>query len=90
MSAADPLATLRFALEKYGEQVEVVPLARLVADSARANDKRPAWAKVVLPDDVVKALRGGGEGGDLLLLVRVPREVVGRSESSIILPGEVE
>jgi hypothetical protein len=90
MSAPDPLEALRFALEKYPEKVEAVPLVKLVADSARENDRRPAWAKVVLPDQVVKGLRGGGDGGDLVLLVRVPREVVGRSESAIILPGEVK
>ena len=85
----DPRKALQFALEKYPEQVEAVPLAQLVADSARQNERRPAWAKVVLPDEVVKGLRGG-DGGDLVLLVRVPRDVVGRSESSIILPGEVK
>ena len=85
----DPRKALQFALEKYPEQVEAVSLARLVSDSARENPKRPAWAKVVLPDEVVKGLRSG-EGGDLVLLVRVPRDVVGRSESSIILPGEVK
>ena len=88
MSGDDPLRALQFALEKYPERVEAVPLARLVADSARENAKRPAWAKVVLPDEVVKGLRGGE--GDLVLVVRVPRDVVGRSESSIILPGEVK
>ena len=90
MSGRDPLEALRFALDKYPERIEAVPLAELVADSARENERRPAWAKVVLPDEVVKGLRGGGESGDLVLLVRVPREVVGRSESSIILPGEVK
>ena len=89
MSENEPLRALQFALEKYPERVEAVPLARLVAESARQNERRPAWAKVVLPDEVVKALRGGGDGGDLVLLVRVPREVVGRSASSIVLPGEV-
>jgi hypothetical protein len=88
--APDVLEALRFALEKYPEQVEAVPLASLVADSARQNERRPAWAKVVLPDAVVKGLRGGDSGGDLVLLVRVPKQVVGRSESSIILPGEMK
>jgi hypothetical protein len=90
VSALDALKALQFALDKYPEQVEAVPLAQLVSDSARANERRPAWAKVVLPDDVVKGLRGGGDGGDLVLLIRVPKEIVGRSESSIILPGEVK
>jgi hypothetical protein len=89
MNESDPLRALQFALEKYPQSVEAVPLERLVTESARANDRRPAWAKLALPDDVVKGLRGGS-GRDLVLLVRVPQEVLARSESKIILPGEVK
>jgi hypothetical protein len=43
-----------------------------------------------VPDDVVKSLKGGRkEDRDLVLLVRVPRQVQERSESLIVLPGEV-
>jgi len=88
VSARDPLEALRFALDKYPQKVELVPLAQLVTESARENERRPAWAKVALPDAVVKGLRGGDGDGDLVLLVRVPREVLARGESKIVLPGE--
>lgn len=41
-----------------------------------------------MPDEVVKSVRGG-TGGDLVLLVRIPKEVRERQDSRIILPGEV-
>jgi hypothetical protein len=37
----------------------------------------------------VKGLRGGKETGDLLLLVQIPRDVLDRADSRIVLPGEV-
>jgi hypothetical protein len=85
----DPKQQLAFALEKYPERVEIASLASLMVDSARQNAKRPAYVQIALPDDVVKSLRGARSGGDLLLLARVPREVLERSTSRIVLPGEV-
>ncbi len=85
----DPLTALTFALEKYPDRVEMVPIEQLVLESARQNDKRAAYVKLAVPDDVVKSLRGRDTERDLVLLVRVPREVVTRRESLIILPGEV-
>ncbi len=83
------LKNLAFALEKYPERVEAVPLQELVTESARKNDKRPAFVKLSVPDDVVKQLRGRPEDTDLVLLVRVPKEVLQRQGSLIVLPGEV-
>jgi len=83
-----PARSLAFALDKYPERVEVVPLERLVIESARQNPKRPAYVKLAVPDEVVKAVRGNAPGDDLVLLVRVPREVLERQESRIVLPGE--
>lgn len=88
MSPRAPLEALQFALEKYPQKVELVPLGQLVTETARENQRRPAWAKIALPDELVKSLRGGDAEGDLVLLVRVPREVLARAESSIVLPGE--
>ncbi|HVS01517.1 MAG TPA: hypothetical protein VMT16_02015 [Thermoanaerobaculia bacterium] len=88
MKADDVRRALAFALETYPEKVEAVPLRELVAESARENPRRPAWVKIPLPDELVKSLRGGGDEGDLVLLVRVPREVTQRAGSRIILPGE--
>lgn len=84
-----PREILAFALEKYPQRVEVVPLQELMLESARENPRRPAYVKLALPDESVKRLRGGESGGDVLLLVRIPGEVQKRSESSIVLPGEV-
>jgi hypothetical protein len=84
-----PEKLLAYALEKYPERVELAPVEQLLIESARQNDKRPAYLKLAVPDAVVKALRGDRGERDLVLLVRVPREVLGRAESRIVLPGEV-
>ncbi len=88
-SRPDPRKALAFALEKYPDQVQAIDLAELVIESARRNAKRPAYLKIAVPDEWVKALRGPKESRSLQLLVEVPREIEDRSESSIILPGEV-
>jgi len=80
---------LQFALEKYPERVEMAPVRDLMMDSARQNDRRPAFVKLAVPDEVVKSLRGKRDGQDLVLLVRIPSEVGNRMESRIVLPGEV-
>ena len=85
----NPLKSLAYALEKYPERVEMVPIEQLVTDSARQNAKRPAYVTLAVPDEVVKSLKGGRDDRDLVLLVRVPKEVLERSESLIVLPGEV-
>lgn len=86
----DPHQALTFALEKYPQRVSTVPLDQLMLDSARGNDKRPAYVKLAVPDETVKALRGPADKSkDLLLLVSVPKDILERSDSRIILPGEV-
>jgi hypothetical protein len=80
---------LVYALENHPQKVEVVELRRLVMESARQNPKRPAYLKLAVPDEVVKGLRGSGAESDLLLMVRVPREVLERRDSRIILPGDL-
>ena len=85
----NPRKALSYALEKYPERVEIVPMEELVTDSARQNPKRPAYVTLAVPDEVVKSLKGRRDDRDLLLLVRVPKEILERSESRIVLPGEV-
>jgi len=85
----NPMKALSYALEKYPERVEIVPVEQLVTDSARQNAKRPAYVTLAVPDEVVKSLKGGRDDRDLVLLVRVPKEILERSESLIVLPGEV-
>ncbi|HSU84286.1 MAG TPA: hypothetical protein VLR69_17850 [Thermoanaerobaculia bacterium] len=85
----NPRKALAYALEKYPERVEMVPLEQIVTDSARQNPKRPAYVTLAVPDEVVKSLKGNRDDRDLVLLVRVPKEILERSESLILLPGEV-
>ncbi|HEX9943806.1 MAG TPA: hypothetical protein VGG03_17475 [Thermoanaerobaculia bacterium] len=85
----NPQKALSYALEKYPERVEMVPIEQLVTDSARQNPKRPAYVTLAVPDEIVKSLKGGRDDRDLVLLVRVPKEILERSESRIVLPGEV-
>ena len=86
----DPLKSLAFAMEKYPERIAALPVEQLLMDSARENDKRPAYVKLAVPDEWVKSLRGPAEKSrDVFLLISIPKEVKERSESSIILPGEV-
>ena len=86
---SNDLETLAFALDKYPERIDVLPVERLTMDSARQSGKRPAYLKLAVPDELVKTLRGNRESRDLVLLLRVPREVLEREGSSIVLPGEV-
>ena len=86
----NPLETLVFALEKYPDEVEMIHVDEILLDSARGNAKRPAYVKLAVPDASVKALRGSAERRpEDLYLVRMPRRIKERSESPIILPGEV-
>jgi hypothetical protein len=85
----NPRKALAYALEKYPERVEMVPIEQIVTDSARQNPKRPAYVTLAVPDEVVKSLKGSRDDRDLVLLVRVPKEILERSESLILLPGEV-
>jgi hypothetical protein len=85
----NPRKSLAYALEKYPERVEMVPIEQIVTDSARQNPKRPAYVTLAVPDEVVKSLKGNRDDRDLVLLVRVPKEILERSESLILLPGEV-
>lgn len=85
---SDARQTLLFALERYPERIQAIDLEELVIESARQNPKRPAYVKVAVPDEWVKALRGPRQGRNRWMLVEVPREVEDRAESSIILPGE--
>jgi hypothetical protein len=86
----NPRETLRFALEKYPDKIDILPVEQILMESARQNEKRPAYLKVAVPDQIVKTLRGRGDDRDLVLLVQVPSEVLGRADSPILLPGEID
>ena len=84
----DPRELLSYALSTYPDRVEIAPVERLLLESARQNPKRPAYLKLAVPDDLVKQLRGRDAERDVVLLLRVPKEVLHRAESPIVLPGE--
>ncbi len=87
---SNPRESLVYAVEKYPERLELAPLEELVLDSARSNAKRSAFVKLAVSDEMVKALRGPADKSkNLLLLVSIPKEVLERSESKIILPNEI-
>ena len=85
----DPRSILAFALDKYPERVDLAPVDQLLLESARQNPTRPAYVKLAVPDEMVKGLRGTRENRDIVLLVRVPKDLGERAESPIVLPGEV-
>jgi len=89
MDQADPnAALLLYALQNFPETVGVVNLERVIVDSSRMNDKRPAQITLAAPDDVVKSIRGRVQSRDTVLVIRIPASVRQRSESLIILPGQ--
>jgi len=87
---ATELEILKFAIEKYPQRVEAAAADRLLIDSARQSAKRPAYLKLAVPDEVVKSVRGPAGSKDIVLLVKVPREIESRAESRIVLPNEVD
>lgn len=84
-----PDEALAYALENHPQRVESVDVRELLMESARQNPKRPAYLQLAVPDDLVKSVRGRKEDGDLVLLVRIPKEVLQRRGSRIILPGDL-
>jgi len=78
---------LKEFLEKFPNGVEIVLLESVVTDSARGSADRPGALKLAVSDAVVKNLRGDPAKRDAFLLVRIPRDLIEREASLIILPG---
>jgi len=74
-------------LEKYPNAVEILPLEEALMDSARGRGDQPGYLKLAAPDAVVKNIKGDPARRDAFLLVHIPREILQREESRIILPG---
>lgn len=85
----DPRPVFDYALANWPQLLQVTVLGDLVTEAARGNDKRPAYMKLAVPDEMVKNLRGDEKQRDLVLVIRIPNEVVQRSKRLIVLPGEV-
>lgn len=80
---------IRFALDNYGNEVEISSAYEALAGVSRQNDKRPAKMELFVNDDWVLNLKGNPKLADAYLVVRIPRDVVDRAKSPIIAPGEV-
>ena len=85
----NPEKSLAFALEKYPDRIDLLPAQEILMEAARQNPKRSAYLKLAVPDEMVKSLRGKEQERDLILLVRVPKDILNREDSRIVLPGEV-
>jgi hypothetical protein len=87
----DPRPVFDFALANYPHLLQVTTVADVMVGSRRARPdvRRPASIELAVPDETVVNLRGEHDRQDLLLLVRIPREVIERSQSLVITPGEL-
>jgi hypothetical protein len=74
-------------LEKFPNAVEIVPVEEALIDLARGGSDKPGYLKLAAPDSLVKNLKGDPKRRDAVLLVHIPREILQREESPIILPG---
>ena len=75
------------AIELGVEGLQVYAVTPHVCELRRKNGKREASVTVSVPDETIVNLRGEVGRRDLLLFIRIPREVVERLETPIILPG---
>ena len=79
---------LAYALQSFPTDIAVTDMRVLVTDLARQNDDRPAFAKVNLPDDAVKALKGPRDRAKTTcLVVLIPQAIVDRQKSRLVLPA---
>jgi hypothetical protein len=82
------LDIMGFALQHYADRLSVFPVDGLLMDAARKNDKRPAYLKVATVDSIVRNLTGNEKLRDVVLILRIPREVVDRAQSPVRLANE--
>jgi hypothetical protein len=86
----DPRPAFDYAMRNCPQKIQVTLVEDVLLGSTRGNEavgKAPAMELELTPEQA-KNLRGDAARRDLLLLIRIPRDVVDRSKSSIILPGE--
>jgi protocatechuate 3,4-dioxygenase beta subunit len=67
-----------WAVAQEPGSVEFMPVAAVLADAVRKNDKRPAHIKLLVPDSWSRNLTGDEAMKDAFLLARVPRELAER------------
>lgn len=81
---------LRYALDNPNPDTEFKTIGECYIESARQNDKRPAYVKLMVPDDWIKNIRGTAELQDIYMLCHFPREMWERFKSPILMDGEVK
>lgn len=74
---------------RFPEKTQVIPVAVNLQEMARQNDKRDAYVKVGVDDELVKNLTGDRDRRDLVFLVRLPRLAVDAIASGLEAPGIV-
>lgn len=59
------------------DEIDAVPVSFILAEAARGSEQgqEPGSLKLFVPDGVVKNIKGDERLRDLLVLVRIPREV---------------
>ena len=59
------------------EEIDAVPASFILADAARGSEQsgEPGHLKLFVPDGLVKNIKGDERLRDLVVLVRIPREV---------------
>lgn len=59
------------------EDMDAVPVSFILAEASRGSEQgnEPGSLKILVPDGVVKNIRGDERLRDLLVLVRIPRDV---------------
>lgn len=59
------------------EDMDAVPVSFILAEASRGSEQanEPGFLKIMVPDGVVKNIRGDERLRDLLVLVRIPRDV---------------
>lgn len=69
--------------------VVVAHIPNQTLESARQNEKRPAWIRMAVPDDFVKSIRGAEEKQPVFAIVVIPSDIRQQAESPIIQPGVI-
>lgn len=68
------LSFLQWLLSKHPSEVEGV--SYMVKDTARRNEKRPAYVTHLVPDDWVVNIKGDSRLRDSYVSFRIPKELV--------------
>lgn len=76
------------ALRRFADKLTYQDLLQLVVHTRRKNDHHPAQFVVACPDYVVRNMTGKPEQRSTYLIIEIPRDVVDRLESKLVLPGE--